>query len=180
MSVTLDIRCRMARVCRLAAMLLCLLPALAPAAEDAQTLLTIMQEGSVIGTFSLGALEAAGAVAVTVEDDSGQPSEYTGVPIAKLVESAGIALGKSVRGERLAEFVMIRATDGYRVLFSISEIDPMFRERTLLLCYRKNGAPLPGTEGPLRVVVADEKRHARWVRQVIAIELGRVEAPASR
>jgi molybdopterin-binding protein len=107
-------------------------------------------------------------------------SEYTGVPIAKLVESAGIALGKSVRGERLAEFVMIRATDGYRVLFSISEIDPMFRERTLLLCYRKNGAPLPGTEGPLRVVVADEKRHARWVRQVIAIELGRVEAPASR
>lgn len=74
MSVTLDIRGRMARVCRLAAIVLCLLPALPSASEDTQTLLTIMQEGSVIGTFSLGALEAAGAVAETVEDDSGQSS----------------------------------------------------------------------------------------------------------
>ena len=62
---------------------------------------------------------------------------------------------------------------------SLRWIDPLFRERTLLLCYRKNGGPLPGTEGPLRVVVADEKRHARWVRQVTAIELGRVEEPSS-
>lgn len=175
MNVTLDIPCWMARYCRLAAMLLCLLPALALAADDARTLLTIRQGGSVLGTFSLAALEAAGAVAVRVEDDSGRASEYTGVPIAQLLESVGVPLGKSVSGKRLAEFVIVRAADGYRVLFSLAEIDPLFRERTLLLCYRKNGGPLPDTEGPLRVVVADEKRHARWVRQVTAIELGRVE-----
>ena len=180
MSVTLNIRCRMAQDWRLAAMLLCLLPALTPAAEDAHTLLTIGQEGSVLGTFSLATLEAAGAVTVTVEDDSGQSSDYTGVAIAQLLNSVGVSLGKSVRGERLAEFVMVRAMDGYRVLFSLGEIDPIFRERTLLLCYRKNGSPLPGKEGPLRVIVADEKRHARWVRQVTAIELGRVEEPGSR
>ena len=178
MSLTSDIRWRTAEYCRIAAMLFCLPPALAPAAEDAQTLLTVRQEGSVLGTFSLAALEAAGAVAVTVEDDSGQSSEYTGVPIAQLLESVGVPLGKSVRGERLAEFVMVRAADGYRVLFSLAETDPMFRERTLLLCYRKNGGPLPAKEGPLRVVVADEKRHARWARQVTAIELGRVEEPS--
>ena len=160
-------------------MLLCLLPLLAPASEDAETLLTISQKGSVLGTFSLSGLEAAGAVAVSVEDDSGQSSDYTGVPIAKLLESVGVALGKSVRGERLAEFVMVRAADGYRVLFSLPETDPMFRERTLLLCYRKNGGPLPAKEGPLRVIVADEKRHARWVRQVTAIELGRVDEPSA-
>jgi DMSO/TMAO reductase YedYZ molybdopterin-dependent catalytic subunit len=178
MNVTPDIRRRMAGYCRIAAMLLCLLPALASAAEDAQTLLTVTQEGSVLGTFSLAALEAAGAVAVTVDDDSGQSSDYTGVPITQLLASVGIPLGKSVRGEPLAEFVMVRATDGYRVLFSLAETDPLFRERTLLLCYRKNGGPLPAKEGPLRVVVADEKRHARWVRQVITIELGRVAEPS--
>ena len=63
---------------------------------------------------------------------------------------------------------------------TLAETDPIFRERTLLLCYRKNGGPLSGKEGPLRLVVADEKRHARWVRQVTAIELGRVEEPGSR
>ena len=122
-----------------------------------------------LGTFSLAGLEVAGAVAVTVDDDSGQSSDYTGVPIAKLLESVGVPLGKSLRGERLAEFVMVRAADGYRALFSLAETDPMFRERTLLLCYRKNAGPLPAREGPLRVIVADEKRHARWVRQVTAI-----------
>jgi hypothetical protein len=174
-SVTPDIHCRMARYGRIAAMLVCLLPASASAAEDTQTLLTITQKGAELGTFSLVALEAAGAVTVTVADDSGQSSNYTGVPIAQLLESVGVSLGKSVRGERLAEFVMVRAEDGYRVLFSLAETDPMFRERALLLCYRKNGGPLPDKEGPLRVVIADEKRHARWVRQVTAIELGRVE-----
>ena len=79
-----------------------------------------------------------------------------------------------MRGDRLAEFMMIHAADGYRVLFSLAEVDPMFRERPLLICYRKNGAALPDEEGPLRVVVADEKRHARWVRQVTAIELGKI------
>ncbi|MEQ1880568.1 MAG: molybdopterin-dependent oxidoreductase [Burkholderiales bacterium] len=177
MSVTADIRCRMAQYWRVAAMLFCLVPALTPAAEDAQTLLTIRQEGSVLGIFSLATLEAAGAIAVTVEDDSGQLSDYTGVPIWKLLESVGVALGKSVRGERLAEFVIVRAADGYRVLFSLAETDPLFRERSLLLCYRKNGGPLPAKEGPLRVVAVDEKRHARWVRQVTALELGRVDEP---
>jgi hypothetical protein len=175
MSVTLDIPGRMARYCRLVAMLLCLLPAFAAAADDALTLLTITQEGAVLGTVSLAALEAAGAVTATVEDDSGKSSVYTGMPISQLLDSVGVALGKSVRGERLTEYVIVRAADGYRALFSLAETDPMFRERTLLLCYRKDGGPLPGKEGPLRLLVADEKRHARWVRQVTAIDLGRAE-----
>jgi DMSO/TMAO reductase YedYZ molybdopterin-dependent catalytic subunit len=177
--VTWNACCRKARCCSFALLLLGLLPVLASAAEDAGTLLTVSQKGSVLGTFSLATLEASGAVAVTVEDDSGRSSEYTGVPIASLLESVGVVLGKSVSGERLAEFVMVRAADGYRVLFSLAETDPIFRQRTLLVCYRKNGGPLPAKEGPLRVVVADEKRHARWVRQVTAIELGRVEDPSS-
>src|SRR5258705_864252 len=180
MGMTLNILCRMARYWRSAAMLLCLLPALTTAAEDVQTLLTVRQDGAVLGTFSLAALEAAGAVAVAVEDDSGKSSDYIGVPIAHLLESVGVALGKSVSGKRLAEFVIVRAVDGYRVLFSLAETDPIFRERTLLLCYRKNGGPLPSKEGPLRLVVADRKRHARLVRQVTAIELGRIEELGSR
>jgi hypothetical protein len=36
----------------------------------------------------------------------------------------------------------------------------------ILLADRRDGQPLAAAEGPLRLVVPDEKRHARWVRQV--------------
>jgi len=172
-------RCWVARYYSILAVLLGLLPAFGAHSENTETLLTIKQRESVLGTFSLTKLETLPAAAVTLEDDSGQSSHYIGVPIANVLQSVGVTLGKSVRGPRLAEFIIVRAADGYRALFSLAEIDPVFRERTLLLCYRKNGGPLPDKEGPLRVVVADEKRHARWVRQVTAIELGIVEEPSA-
>lgn len=103
MHVTSDMRCRIAQYSRIAAMLLFLLPAVTRAAGDSQTLLTVVQKRAVIGTFSLAALEAAGAVTAKVEDESGQSADYTGAPISQLLESVGVRLGKSVRGERLIE-----------------------------------------------------------------------------
>jgi DMSO/TMAO reductase YedYZ molybdopterin-dependent catalytic subunit len=159
----------------LVAVFLAVLPAFGLPAKDADVLLTVKKQGQVLGTYSLAALAAAGSVAMKVEDDAGASSEYIGVPIADLVEPLGIALGKSVSGKRLAEYIVMEAADGYRVLFSLAEIDPLFRDRPIFICYRKNGQPLPAAEGPLRVIVADEKRHARWVRQVTAIDVGSVE-----
>lgn len=169
-SVLVHLHMRTAKLLRILALLFFLLPALT-AAEELPTLLTITRQGTVLGTFSLAALEAAGAEQVTVADDADRSAAYTGVPMSKLLESVGVTLGASLKGKRLAEFVVVQAADGYRALFSLAEIDPMFRERSLLLCYRKNGSALPDGEGPLRLVVADEKRHARWVRQVTAIDL---------
>lgn len=62
--------------------------------------------------------------------------------------------------------------DGYRALFSITEVDPAFWLKPILLCYAKDGSSLPEKEGPLRIIVGDEIRHARWVRQVTTIEVG--------
>lgn len=39
---------------------------------------------------------------------------------------------------------------------------------------RKDGKPLSTEEGPLRLVVPDEKRRARWIRQVTGVRLGRL------
>jgi hypothetical protein len=38
---------------------------------------------------------------------------------------------------------------------------------------RCDGKPLSAQEGPLRIVVPGEKRHSRWVRQVVALRIGR-------
>lgn len=76
-------------------------------------------------------------------------------------------LGERLRGARLAEYVLIGAADGYRVVFVLPELDPAFADRVVLLADRRNGQPLSTDEAPFMVVVPGEKRHSRWIRQVI-------------
>lgn len=124
--------------------------------------------------LELAQLKSLPAASVQVKDDSGSMSEYTGVSVSALLAASGVELGKAIRGDRLAEYVMVAAADGYRVLFALAEVDSAFRSGPILLCYAKNGLPIPDKEGPLRLVVADEDRHARWVRQVTTISVGHV------
>jgi hypothetical protein len=44
-------------------------------------------------------------------------------------------------------------------------------DHVILLADTKDGQPLPPREGPFRIVVPGEKRPARWVRQVTALEV---------
>ena len=67
--------------------------------------------------------------------------------------------------------------DGYRVVYSLPELDPVFTEARALLADRVDGKPLAGREGPLRIVLPSEKREARWIRMVEKIEI--LSAPES-
>jgi hypothetical protein len=70
-------------------------------------------------------------------------------------------------------YVVVEALDKYRVIFALPELDAAFTDRGVLLADRRDNQPLPTVEGPLRLVIPDEKRHARWVRQVVSIHLRR-------
>lgn len=70
--------------------------------------------------------------------------------------------------------VIATAPDGYRVLFSLTEFDAAFNDRAVLLADRRNGKPLDSREGPLRLIVAGDERHARWIREVTSLEVVRV------
>ena len=108
---------------------------------------------------------------IRVTDDQGSSVEYGGVPVAEILEKSGAPLGKELKGANLALGVIARASDGYRVLFSLTEFDAAFTDRIILLADRRDGKPLDGREGPLRLVVWGDKRHARWVRGVIILEI---------
>lgn len=111
---------------------------------------------------------------ISVTDEKGNRVEYGGVPVAEVLEKAGAPLGKELKGPNMALGVLARAPDGYRVLFSLTEFDPAFSDRVILLADRRNGKPLDIREGPLRIVVPGDKRHARWIRGVIGFEVVRV------
>ena len=84
-----------------------------------------------------------------------------------------VPLGQELRGQHLATYLLIEAADGYRVVFALPELDPAFTDREVLLADRRDGQPLAAAEGPLRLVVPGEKRHARWIRQVLSCTIRR-------
>ncbi|HVF29189.1 MAG TPA: molybdopterin-dependent oxidoreductase, partial [Pyrinomonadaceae bacterium] len=98
---------------------------------------------------------------------------FEGLELVEVLKLAGVKFGEELRGKSLALFLVVDAADGYRAVFALPELDPAFTDRVILLADRRDGKPLAVTEGPLRIVVPDEKRHARWVRQVTALNVRR-------
>jgi DMSO/TMAO reductase YedYZ molybdopterin-dependent catalytic subunit len=113
------------------------------------------------------------SVKVTLE--GGTKVEYGGFELAEVLKLVGVRLGADLRGPALARYALVEAADGYHVVFSLPELDRELSNRTVLLADRRDGEALDAKEGPLRIVIPDEKRHARWVRQVTAIHVR--EAP---
>ena len=61
------------------------------------------------------------------------------------------------------------ARDGYRVVFSLGELDPATGGRRVFVVDRCDGKPLDADVGPLRLLVPEDARPARWVRQLQSI-----------
>jgi len=100
-------------------------------------------------------------------------ASFSGVPVAKILEKAGITFGESLRGKRLASCLLVEAADGYRVVIALPELDPGFTDKQILLVDKRETHPLDDDdkEGPYRIVIPDEKRMARWVRQVKTLKI---------
>lgn len=103
--------------------------------------------------------------------DHGQTARWEGVPLLALLERAGAPLGEALRGPKLALVVRVTAADGYVAVFALAELDPQFRKNPVLLADRRGGAALDARYLPYRLIVPGDARPARWVRQVVAIEL---------
>ena len=147
------------------------------AAQDVQPhppeiLLTVSGESS--PPVNLTAADLAKLPRRTVRaSDHGKEGVFEGVLLGEVLKLAGVSLGEKLHGGQLALYLVVEASDGYRAVFALPEVDSAFTDREILLTDRRDGQPLSAKEGPLRIVVPDEKRQARWVRQVIALRIQR-------
>ena len=96
-------------------------------------------------------------------------STYEGYELAAVLKSVGSITADSLRGKDLARTIVISAADGYRVVFTLSELDPTLGNRRVYLVNTENGKPLSEKDGPWRLVVPADKRPARWIRDVTSI-----------
>jgi len=114
-----------------------------------------------------------------VKDHKGNPATYEGVLLADVLRSAGVTLGKDLKGPLLANFLLIEAADGYRVVFALPEVDPDLTDKVVLLADRKDGKPLTADDGPYKIVAPADKRNMRWVKRVTRISV-RSGVPAGK
>ena len=117
-------------------------------------------------------LKALPQITVTVHNPHTNNDEtYSGVRVADLLPKIGAPLGKDLRGIALSSYLVATGSDGYKAVFALAEVDPTFHPGEILVADTMNGKPLDAHSGPLKLVVTEDKRPARSVRNLVSIEL---------
>jgi len=145
----------------------------APSAPSTQ--LTIKTyEGKTL-TLSPGELAALPHKSVTVFNAHSKAQEqYAGVPLADLLAKVGVPTGESVRGKLFLIGVVATGTDGYGVLYSLAEVDPAIHTGEVIVADTLDGQKL-SKDGAFKMVSSEERRPARWVRNLTSISVVKVE-----
>jgi DMSO/TMAO reductase YedYZ molybdopterin-dependent catalytic subunit len=102
---------------------------------------------------------------------------YEGVLLEDLLHKAGVTQGENLRGAAMATYILAEATDGYRVVFSLAELDSGIIESEVMVADTMDGAALGAKEGPFRLIAPHEKRPARWVRMLTSVTVVHVTSP---
>jgi DMSO/TMAO reductase YedYZ molybdopterin-dependent catalytic subunit len=91
---------------------------------------------------------------------------YEGVWLHEILTKAGFAPGAEQAG-----YVIASASDGYRAVFSLAEVDPTVTDPQVLVADKVNGEPLTGRDGTFRIVATKDIRGVRGVRQLARLEV---------
>jgi Oxidoreductase molybdopterin binding domain len=73
----------------------------------------------------------------------------------------------------LSATIIATAADGYRVAFSLGELNAELGNTPVIVTKQCDGKALSPEDGPFRLVVPGEKRAARSVRQLVELRLNR-------
>lgn len=157
----------------LAAILFCLAVAFASSqhaiAQSAATPAVFNIDGHVTTplTLSVTDLKSMPRKTLKVVNPHDKKAEvYEGVLLSDLFAKAGAPMGHQLRGATMTTYVLAQASDGYRVIFSMAELDSDFLDSDAIVADTLDGAPLGTNEGPFKLVIPHDKRPARWVRML--------------
>lgn len=139
---------------------------------------TIALKGPSGQTATVGVTDLAGLPRVSFTFDShGEKHVYEGPLLIDVLARVGTPAGKAIHGPEMADAVLVRAQDGYQVVFGLAELDPGTRSNRIILADKADGAPLSGKDGTFKVVAEGDLRPARSARMVSEIEVLRLAAP---
>jgi DMSO/TMAO reductase YedYZ molybdopterin-dependent catalytic subunit len=141
-----------------------------PASEPVQ--LTVSGDVKNPLSLSLDDLRRLPRKTISVQNEHAAENEvYEGTPLEGLLKQAGATLGSQLRGKAMATYILAEGADGYRVIYSLAELDGDFQVSDVIVADTMDGKPLGDKLGPLRLVAPHDKRPARWVRMLHSIQV---------
>ena len=143
------------------------------AGQRTDTALTVTNAEGVARRFSIADLGALPQVELKLLETDGSPMIVRGPSLRSILTLAGAPAGQMLRGPSMLLVVVAEGSDGYKVAYTLAELDEQFGARDGLIAIIENGKPLPESDGPLRIVVGSESHRARWVRHLVALRLVR-------
>ncbi|SHE51238.1 molybdopterin-dependent oxidoreductase [Pedobacter caeni] len=109
-------------------------------------------------------------------DKEGHKHRYSGVLLLDLLQKAEINSVHGPGSKNLNRYILVEASDGYQVIFTLAELDENYSSNRIILANSRDGEALPANEGPFRVIVQDGKKPARCIRQVTNIAVRIVDS----
>jgi hypothetical protein len=139
-------------------------------AEDGASVALVGLDGRK-SALTLSELDALPQVQINAKEH-GKAHLFEGALLGDVLSKVGAPAGKAIRGEELADVVIIEAR--YKIALDLAGTDPTMRNERVILADRMDGAPLDSDHGPFLLVVEGDLRPARAVRMVFSIRLERI------
>jgi hypothetical protein len=96
---------------------------------------------------------------------------FEGVELHAVLQKAGVKLGKDLKHTELSKYLLAEGHDGYKVIFALAEIEPLFTDNIILLADTKDGKPLDDYAGAMCLIIPHEKKNGRWMRQLKSLSI---------
>lgn len=94
--------------------------------------------------------------------------KYSGVLLSELLAKVGVPSGEEIRGKLFLLGIVAEGTDKYDVLYSLAEVEPSIHTGQVIVADAVNDHRLE-KDGMFKLVSTEEKRPARWVRNLSSI-----------
>jgi hypothetical protein len=141
-----------------------------PKSSIDQLTLTSVAHAPVV--LSAADLKAMPHITATIHNTHTSADEtYSGIRLADLLVKVDAPLGAELRGKALAYYIVATGSDGYKSVLALGEVDPSFHPGEVLVADTMDGKPLDAHAGPFKLLVTEDKRPARSVRNLTTIEL---------
>lgn len=138
---------------------------------QSDTATVTVRYGTCMGTIGgerIGAMPMHEAVVVSRD---GEKHIYRGPLLRNVLIATCPSIGEVDKHGMTASAVKVIADDGFTAIIAGMEMDSTFKARPVILAIDRDGARLDGHSGPFQLVVPEDLRHSRNVRNVRSVEL---------
>lgn len=122
-------------------------------------------------TLTVADLQRLPQKTITVHNEHTKTDEtYTGVLLSELLAKYGAPFDHANEKNVFHSYLRVEGTDHYYVLYSGSEVESAMHNADVIVAIALDGKPL-GDDGQIKLVATADKRPARWVRNLSAINV---------